>query len=207
VFGYKYMSEVQQAAIPIALTGRCGARRGAPAHGSGGNPYSSRCRRMGCDRARADRRMRHPRRDLLAKAKTGTGKTLGFLIPVAERLARQPAVRAGGGGWEKRFKAFPSPASMLQQHGMCLLAALHTAHLTLLFFPRPQVAPGGPIRCLVLAPSRELAEQIRGEAEKLLSTHGAQLGVQVGARRGHEPGAGTAGRPHAAACAPWPPGA
>lgn len=42
----------------------------------------------------------------------------------------------------------------------------------------PQVGLGGPIRCLVLAPSRELAEQIRVEAEKLLSAHG--LGVQVG---------------------------
>jgi superfamily II DNA/RNA helicase len=43
------------------------------------------------------------------------------------------------------------------------------------------VQVGGAIRCLVLAPSRELAEQIRKEAEKLLSTHGAQRGVQVGA--------------------------
>lgn len=33
-----------------------------------------------------------PHRDLLAKAKTGTGKTLGFLIPAAERLSSQPAV-------------------------------------------------------------------------------------------------------------------
>jgi hypothetical protein len=32
---------------------------------------------------------------------------------------------------------------------------------------------------MVLAPSRELAEQIRVEAEKLLSTHGGALGVQV----------------------------
>jgi len=76
---------------------------------------------------------RKKRRDLLAKAKTGTGKTLAFLIPAIERLARQPAVNAGG-----------------------------------------------PVRCLVLAPSRELAEQIRVEAEKLLSTHSGGLGVQVG---------------------------
>lgn len=31
-------------------------------------------------------------RDVLAKAKTGTGKTIAFLIPVVERLARQPVV-------------------------------------------------------------------------------------------------------------------
>lgn len=42
-----------------------------------------------------------------------------------------------------------------------------------------QVPPGGPVRCLVLAPSRELADQIRVEAEKLLSAHGGHLGVQV----------------------------
>jgi superfamily II DNA/RNA helicase len=29
---------------------------------------------------------------VLAKAKTGTGKTIAFLIPAIERLARQPPV-------------------------------------------------------------------------------------------------------------------
>lgn len=33
--------------------------------------------------------------DVLAKAKTGTGKTLGFLIPIVERMAREPATQRG----------------------------------------------------------------------------------------------------------------
>lgn len=49
------------------------------------------------------------------------------------------------------------------------------------------MAVGGVIRTLILAPSRELAEQIRVEAEKLLSTHGGHLGVQVGLFSAQEP--------------------
>ncbi|WIA22274.1 hypothetical protein OEZ85_004594 [Tetradesmus obliquus] len=70
--------------------------------------------------------------DVLAKAKTGTGKTLAFLIPVAEHLAAGP----------------PQPA-------------------------------GGAIRSLVLAPTRELAAQIKAEAVKLLQPHGSNIGVQM----------------------------
>ena len=44
--GFTYMTQVQEAAIPIAVTGK----------------------------------------DLIAKARTGTGKTLGFLMPSIERL-------------------------------------------------------------------------------------------------------------------------
>eukprot|EP00878_Enallax_costatus_P023681 GHUV01025212.1.p1 GENE.GHUV01025212.1~~GHUV01025212.1.p1 ORF type:complete len:644 (+),score=153.93 GHUV01025212.1:235-2166(+) len=70
--------------------------------------------------------------DVLAKAKTGTGKTLAFLVPIAEHLAAGP----------------PTPV-------------------------------GGPIRSLVLAPTRELAAQIKAEAVKLLQPHGANVGVQM----------------------------
>jgi superfamily II DNA/RNA helicase len=44
--GFTYMTQVQEAAIPIAVTGQ----------------------------------------DLIAKARTGTGKTLGFLMPSIERM-------------------------------------------------------------------------------------------------------------------------
>lgn len=37
--------------------------------------------------------------DVLAKAKTGTGKTLAFLIPIAEHLAASPAPVSWGFGW------------------------------------------------------------------------------------------------------------
>eukprot|EP00775_Hariotina_reticulata_P001662 gene1662-2005_t len=39
--------------------------------------------------------------------------------------------------------------------------------------------PGGAIRSLVLAPTRELAAQIKAEAEKLLTTLGNSVGVQM----------------------------
>jgi hypothetical protein len=38
---------------------------------------------------------------------------------------------------------------------------------------------GGAIRSLVLAPTRELAAQIKAEAVKLLQPHGSNIGVQV----------------------------
>lgn len=40
-------------------------------------------------------------------------------------------------------------------------------------------AVGGAIRSLVLAPTRELAAQIKAEAVKLLQPHGQNVGVQV----------------------------
>ena len=91
VFGYKTMSEVQAATLPLSLEGH----------------------------------------DVFAKAKTGSGKTLSFLLPIVDRLVREPFV-----------------------------------------------AVGGPIRALVLSPSRELADQSRREAAKLL-TDNAQIGVHL----------------------------
>ena len=62
-------------------------------------------------------------KDVIAKAKTGTGKTIGFLLPTIERLA------GGGGG-----------------HGR-------------------------GVRALAISPTRELAYQIREEAEQLITFH------------------------------------
>ena len=69
--------------------------------------------------------------DVFAKAKTGSGKTLSFLLPIVDRLSREPLV-----------------------------------------------AVGGEIRALVLSPSRELADQSRREAAKLMTNMGGGIGVQ-----------------------------
>jgi ATP-dependent RNA helicase MSS116 len=68
--------------------------------------------------------------DVFAKAKTGSGKTISFLLPIIDRLAREKLVPIGG-----------------------------------------------PIRALVISPSRELADQSRREAAKLLTY--LPFGVQV----------------------------
>ncbi|KAL9191500.1 hypothetical protein ACHAXT_001206 [Thalassiosira profunda] len=70
-------------------------------------------------------------KDVLARARTGTGKTLAFCIPAVERILSNPT------------------------------------HV-----------PGKTVRCLVVAPTRELAIQIGEEAEKLLLHH-SDLTVQV----------------------------
>ena len=66
--------------------------------------------------------------DVIAKAKTGTGKTIGFLLPTIERLAQ---------------------------------------------------IPGAGIRALAISPTRELASQIREEAEQLLTFHKPKLTSHV----------------------------
>lgn len=64
-------------------------------------------------------------RDILVRARTGTGKTLTFLVSMVERIVRQPDASAG-------------------------------------------------ILGMVLSPTRELAMQICGELDKLLSYHAMQ---------------------------------
>ncbi|MEO5703755.1 MAG: DEAD/DEAH box helicase [Candidatus Limnocylindrales bacterium] len=75
------------------------------------------------------------RRDVLAGAQTGTGKTAAFVLPILQLLhenrptPRHP-IRASGSAGRRSFGA------------------------------RPQIASGLPIRCLVLTPTRELAIQV-----------------------------------------------
>ncbi|KAF3360022.1 Putative succinate-semialdehyde dehydrogenase [Verticillium dahliae VDG1] len=76
--------------------------------------------------------------DLVAQARTGTGKTLGFLIPVLQRMLQED----------------PSLATRSARYD----------------------ARSDDIRGIVLSPTRELAEQIAVEAEKL--TRGTGLVVQ-----------------------------
>ncbi|KAK1831368.1 P-loop containing nucleoside triphosphate hydrolase protein [Podospora conica] len=78
--------------------------------------------------------------DLVAQAKTGTGKTLAFLVPVLQRiLAAQPGLA------ERRVRA------------SC-----------------------NDIRAIVISPTRELAEQIAEEAQKLVRNTGIVVQLAVG---------------------------
>jgi ATP-dependent RNA helicase MSS116 len=80
--------------------------------------------------------------DCLAKAKTGTGKTLAFMIPTVEKIMKRR--RDGRGG-----------AANGNNHG------------------------GGntnyDVNCLVISPTRELAQQISTETEKLLTYHDSRM--------------------------------
>jgi ATP-dependent RNA helicase RhlE len=74
------------------------------------------------------------RRDVLAGAQTGTGKTAAFVLPILQLLN------------ENR----PTPRHPIRE--------AHTRRHS--FAPRPQISSGLPIRCLVLTPTRELALQV-----------------------------------------------
>ena len=80
--------------------------------------------------------LKEDNKDCLAKAKTGTGKTLAFMIPTVERILH----KKGGSG---RFGNNNNNGG------------------------------GGEmdVRCLVISPTRELAQQITTETEKLLTFH------------------------------------
>jgi hypothetical protein len=99
-------------------------------------------------------------RDLLVKAKTGTGKTLGFLVPAVEnRLNAIEKIAQGAESPQERRKLVNDYVR-------------------------------GTVGTLVISPTRELATQIATEAQKLcehtdlevrLFTGGANRGVQAGA--------------------------
>jgi ATP-dependent RNA helicase RhlE len=75
------------------------------------------------------------RRDVLAGAQTGTGKTAAFVLPILQLLhSNRPAAR--------------HPIRMAEPRGRRRLGT------------RPMVPSGLPIRCLVLTPTRELALQV-----------------------------------------------
>ena len=104
-------------------------------------------------------------RDLIGVAETGSGKTAAFLIPLLTYILSQPrAVRdkvrgdrrgsAVGEGLLARFIYFCNDTS--------------TPHLCTYFmrFCVRQVAESGPL-ALIMAPTRELAQQIDAEAVKI----------------------------------------
>lgn len=107
-------------------------------------------------------------RDMLVKAKTGTGKTIAFLVPALEaRLRSIKDVRNG---------KFSKPwLDMLQRHRPDLdVTSLKKNELE-------QIAKqfvNNTVGALILSPTRELATQIANEAKKLL-THQPDLKVQL----------------------------
>uniref|UniRef100_V5EWC5 ATP-dependent RNA helicase n=2 Tax=Kalmanozyma brasiliensis (strain GHG001) TaxID=1365824 RepID=V5EWC5_KALBG len=107
-------------------------------------------------------------RDMLVKAKTGTGKTIAFLVPALEaRLRSIEDVRNG---------KFPKPwLDMLQRHRPDLDASsLKKKELEEIV----KQFVNNTVGTLVLSPTRELATQIADEAKKLLS-HEPDLKVQL----------------------------
>ncbi|KZT70451.1 DEAD-domain-containing protein [Daedalea quercina L-15889] len=97
-------------------------------------------------------------RDLLVRAKTGTGKTLAFLVPAIE--ARIRALNTHG---EQAVTDAGAPADKYTQER----AIRHLA--------RTQAG------CLVISPTRELATQIANEALRLSSHHsGFEVRLFVG---------------------------
>ncbi|KAF8580187.1 DEAD-domain-containing protein [Ramaria rubella] len=89
-----------------------------------------------------------PARDLLVKARTGTGKTLAFLVPAIE--ARLDAIERAG-------------RQAVTEAG--LVTDKHLAHRAKRIFARTEVGT------LIISPTRELATQIANEALRLAHHH------------------------------------
>jgi ATP-dependent RNA helicase RhlE len=88
------------------------------------------------------------RRDVLAGAQTGTGKTAAFVLPILQLLPQNR----------------PTPRHPIRE--------APTRRRS--FAGRPQIASGLPIRCLVLAPTRELALQV----DEFVKTYGRERPIR-----------------------------
>ncbi len=89
------------------------------------------------------------RRDVLAGAQTGTGKTAAFVLPILQLLN----------------DSRPTPRHPIRESRPSGRRS---------FGSRPQIASGLPIRCLVLTPTRELALQV----EEFVRTYGRERPVR-----------------------------
>ncbi|TFK49304.1 DEAD-domain-containing protein, partial [Heliocybe sulcata] len=98
----------------------------------------------------------HPR-DLLVRAKTGTGKTLAFLIPAVER----------------RLRAIEEKTTRDIREGGHKDDAQNRGRISKLI----QRTQGG---VLIISPTRELAQQIAVEAQRLTLHHNMQVRLFVG---------------------------
>ncbi|WFD42543.1 RNA helicase [Malassezia psittaci] len=107
-------------------------------------------------------------RDLLVKARTGTGKTVAFLVPTIE--SRRAALDAAKKGeWTDSFKTYlrkTRKEDLLNENTPRAQQQLHE------LFHRQSVG------VLILSPTRELATQIANEANKLL-LHQRSLNVHL----------------------------
>ncbi len=89
------------------------------------------------------------RRDVLAGAQTGTGKTAAFVLPILQLLNANR----------------PTPKHPIRPAGKAARGRLGA---------RPLIASGLPVRCLVLTPTRELALQV----EEFVRTYGKERPVR-----------------------------
>ncbi|KKK12509.1 hypothetical protein P175DRAFT_0474534 [Aspergillus ochraceoroseus IBT 24754] len=94
--------------------------------------------------------------DVLAQAKTGTGKTLAFLVPVIQRILSDPTVEksAYNHHFQKGNRRFRG------QYNNGISAA--------------------DIRAIIISPTRELAEQIAAEARRVCANTGLVVQTAVG---------------------------
>jgi ATP-dependent RNA helicase DDX10/DBP4 len=105
-------------------------------------------------------------RDILGAAKTGSGKTLSFIIPVCPCFNR-PRVRSyvTSGAW------WTSPAGVLQ--------VLETLY-------RARWSDMDGIGALIISPTRELALQIFDELRKVGKHHSISAGLLIGGKSAEE---------------------
>lgn len=106
-------------------------------------------------------------RDLLVKARTGTGKTVAFLVPALESRCRALEAAAQG-AWPDAFRSFVQQS----EPGLLTSDAPSAQRRLQELFRRRSVG------VLILSPTRELATQIASEAKKLLLHH-KQLNVHL----------------------------
>ncbi|KAL2818384.1 P-loop containing nucleoside triphosphate hydrolase protein [Aspergillus granulosus] len=90
--------------------------------------------------------------DVLAQAKTGTGKTIAFLLPVMQKLVSDPDLR--------RFQVQQRTMRNAGRRG-------------------PRASPMD-IRAIIISPTRELAEQIAVEARRIAQGSGIVVQTAVG---------------------------
>lgn len=110
--------------------------------------------------------------DVVCKAKTGTGKTLAFLIPGIERVSIPPPESIPG-LWCQQFQYCQSP--FWSQTKSLSIMGLTWDMMVWQVLSEP--AGQGRISILIISPTRELAAQIAEEAKQILKFQ--RLSVQV----------------------------
>ncbi|KAB2578956.1 ATP-dependent RNA helicase [Lasiodiplodia theobromae] len=104
--------------------------------------------------------------DLIAQAKTGTGKTLGFLLPMLQNiLSKDPKLAE-----PDRTSSFETSFGRGNSFGRGRFQRQTSR--------RPHLVPD--IRAIIISPTRELAEQIAVEARKLTRHTSVKVQTAVG---------------------------